>query len=284
MAMEITQARREGGAKRHAPAACMHGANPDHACKRTTPAPPPPPPQVLISAQHQDTSVRTAAEEQLRQFQEQNFPGFLASLSAELASAAKPPDSRRLAGLILKNALDAKDDVRKRALHQRWTALDPALQQHVRDAALATLRSDVPEVRHTAAMVVAKIAAIDLPLKTWPALIQALLHNTSAQPCDPGARQASLDAMGLVCEEMSQLKEEVLTPQEVNMILTAVVAGMAATEPDSMRLAGISALCNCIEFAEHNFENENERNVLMQVGPTICSERRVLGAVARVPG
>jgi importin subunit beta-1 len=221
--------------------------------------------QFLLNAQNLDTGIRTAAEEQLKLFQEQNFPSFLASLAAELANNAKHADSRRLAGLLMKNMLDAKEDVRKRELHQRWLALEPALRQYVRDALLATLHSDVPDVRHTTAMVLAKVAAIDLPRKEWPTLIQALLQSMGAQPPVPGTRQATLEAMGYVCEEMGAIKEQVLSPQEVNMILTAVVAGMAATEPNECRLAATNALCNAIEFAEHNFENDAERNMVMQV-------------------
>ena len=221
----------------------------------------------LVSAQNPDASVRIAAEEQLKLFQEQNFPGFLASLAAELGNNAKPADSRRLAGLIIKNTLDAKEDVRKRELHARWLALDPALKTHIRDAVITTLHSDIPDVRHTAAMVVAKVAAIDLPRKEqgWPNLIQALLANIGAQPPVTGTRQATLEAMGYVCEEMASMKDEVLSPPEVNMILTAVVAGMSPTEPNESRLAATTALCNAIEFATANFENDQERNMLMQV-------------------
>jgi importin subunit beta-1 len=114
-------------------------------------------------------------------------------------------------------------------------------------------------------MVVAKVAAIDLPRKEWPTLIQALLANIGAVPPVTGTRQATLEAMGYVCEEMAAQNDEVLTPQEVNMILTAVVAGMSSTEPNESRLAATTALCNAIEFAVHNFENDNERNMLMQV-------------------
>lgn len=233
--------------------------------------------QILGHAQHMDAGVRSAAEAQLKQFQEQNFPGFVASLSAELSNNAKPADSRRLAGLIMKNMLDAKEEARKRELHARWVSLDPQLRQHVRDALLATLHADVADVRHTAAMVIAKIAAIELPRKDWPALIQALLHNTGAQPPVPGTRTASLEAMGYICEEMAAIKDQVLSPQEVNMILTAVVAGMGASEPDESRLAATTALCNAIEFAEHNFDNDQERNMVMQVvcQGTVSSEIRI---------
>ncbi|KAJ9518220.1 hypothetical protein QJQ45_010161 [Haematococcus lacustris] len=232
---------------------------------------------ILLQAQSADTAQRSAAEEQLRAFQDQNFPGFLASLATELANHGKPADSRRLAGLMLKNALDAKDDARKRELYARWQATDPALRQHVRDALLATLASEAADVRHTAAMAVAKVAAVDLPRQEWPTLISTLLSNMNAQPVSTGTRQATLEAMGYVCEEMAQVKNDVLTPSEINMILTAVVAGMGDTEPNESRLAATVALGNAIEFAHHNFENEGERNYLMQVvcQGTQASELRI---------
>lgn len=57
-----------------------------------------------------------------------------------------------------------------------------------------------------------------------------------------------------------------LAPEQINMVLTAVVAGMRPDEPsDDARLAATTALQNAIEFAEHNFDNESERNYIMQV-------------------
>lgn len=66
-------------------------------------------------------------------------------------------------------------------------------------------------------------------------------------------------------------QEVVLEPAEVNQILTAVVAGMHQDEPVmETRLAATQALCNAVEFAEHNFDNEQERNYIMQVGGRRC--------------
>jgi importin subunit beta-1 len=60
---------------------------------------------------------------------------------------------------------------------------------------------------------------------------------------------------------------QVLAADQINMILTAVVAGMRPDEPsDDARLAATVALQNAIEFAEHNFDTEQERNYIMQVG------------------
>jgi importin subunit beta-1 len=68
---------------------------------------------LLGNAQSPDANVRNQAEQQLKQLQEQQYPSFLLSLATELGNNEKPIDARRLAGLILKNTLDAKDEARK---------------------------------------------------------------------------------------------------------------------------------------------------------------------------
>jgi len=234
--------------------------------------------QLLLQAQDPDATVRNQAERNLRDFQEQNYPSFLASCAAELSNVNKPPDSRRLAGLVLKNSLDAKDDARKFELQQRWSAVDPGLRGQIREALLSTLQMDPQDVRHTAALVLAKVAAIDLPHQEWPNLVGALLANMSAQPPNQGVRQATLEALGYVCEEMGLIKEDVLSADQINMILTAVVSGMRPDEPSSdVRLAATTALNNAIIFAEHNFENEQERNYIMQMvcQGTVANDSRI---------
>lgn len=69
--------------------------------------------ELLQAAQSPDFNVRSQAEASLKNLETQDLPSFLYSLSAELANNEKPPDARRLAGLILKNTLDAKDEARK---------------------------------------------------------------------------------------------------------------------------------------------------------------------------
>lgn len=85
----------------------------------------------------------------------------------------------------------------------------------------------VPDVQgdagHTAALVIAKVAAVELPRKEWPELIQALLANMAAAPSTKELRQSTLEALGYICEELSLLEDDYLSQQEVNAILTAVV-------------------------------------------------------------
>jgi importin subunit beta-1 len=230
---------------------------------------------LLVTAAQGNAAAREA-ESQLNLFQQNDYPGYIASLAAELQNSGKPADSRRLAGILLKNSLDARDDARKLELQAKWGQLPADLRTNIKTSLLTTLSSDQPDVRHTAAMVTAKVAAIELPHKQWPDLVTSLINTMGSQPASGGLKQATLEALGYICEEMAMIKEEVLTPAEVNMILTAVVAGMRPDEQNmDIRLAATNALSNAIEFAEHNFENEQERNYIMQM---VCH-----GTVAQHP-
>ena len=68
---------------------------------------------LLQAAQSPDAGVRNQAEQTLTSLQQGQYAELCVGLSAELADSSKPVDARRLAGLILKNTLDAKEEARK---------------------------------------------------------------------------------------------------------------------------------------------------------------------------
>lgn len=57
------------------------------------------------------------------------------------------------------------------------------------------------EIRHTSAQVIAKIAGAEIPKKQWPDLVQNLQNNVAGGVA-PGLKQATLEALGYVCEEV----------------------------------------------------------------------------------
>jgi len=236
---------------------------------------------ILAATQSPDAALRVSAEEQLKAAQESNYAGFLTSLAGEIANEQKPPETRRLAGLILKNALDARDDARKAELQEKWVALDNGTRGQIKAAVWAMLGSSVSEIRHTCAQVIAKIAGAEVPKKLWPDLVQNLQSNVATGTV-PGLKHATLEALGYVCEEV---QAEDLEEAEVNAMLTAVVQGMRKEEPDNeVRLAATIALANALHFAESNFERDNERNYIMQVTceATVCPDVRVRQAAYEV--
>ncbi|XP_058095845.1 importin subunit beta-1-like isoform X1 [Magnolia sinica] len=229
--------------------------------------------QILLNAQAVDGTVRKHAEETLKQFQDQNLPGFLFSLSGELANNDKPVDSRKLAGLILKNTLDAKEQHRKFELVQRWLSLDSAVKAQIKGCLLQTLSSPVLDARSTASQVIAKIAGIELPHNQWPDLITSLLSNINQLQVH--VKQATLETLGYLCEEVSS---DVIDQEQVNKILTAVVQCMNSSEGSTdVRLAATRALYNALGFAHANFTNDMERDYIMRVvcEATLCPEVKI---------
>mmetsp|Transcript_25568 Transcript_25568/g.35285 ORF Transcript_25568/g.35285 Transcript_25568/m.35285 type:complete len:852 (+) Transcript_25568:355-2910(+) len=225
---------------------------------------------LLLNAQNPDPAARKAAEETIQNFQETDYGNFFLQFVGELANNDKPIEVRTLAGLILKNALDAKDEARKKHLQDKWVALDANIRGQVKMCLLATLQSPVKSAGHTTAQVVAKVASIELPLKQWPELLPGLMSHMQTD-----AKQATLESLGYICEE---LDGDILEQAHVDQVLTAVVQGMRKEEPDNeVRLAAATALYNALDFVEDNFKKDQERNYIMQVTceATQCQDTRV---------
>lgn len=103
-------------------------------------------------------------------------------------------------------------------------------------------------------------------------------------------RKAALITIGYICETDDANLRASLS-QHSNAILTAVVQGARKEETnDSIRLAALTALGDSLEFVKTNFENEGERNYIMQV---ICEatqasdsaiQQNAFGCLARIMG
>lgn len=128
---------------------------------------------------------------------------------------------------------------------------------------MKTLASKDGRAGQSAAQFISSIAAIEIPKNEWPQLMSVLVANvgTGAEHL----KQASLATIGFICEtEDAELRDSLV--QHSNAILTAVVQGARKEETNlDVRLAAIIALSDSLEFVRTNFDNEGERNYIMQV-------------------
>lgn len=220
--------------------------------------------QVLEGTLSPDATIRQNAELQLTQAAEADFSGYLTILAQELANERAQSHIRTAAALALKNAFSAREHARLRQVQDRWlTQVDPNIKTQVKALALKTLSSNDSRAGHASAQFIASIAAIEIPRDMWPELMQTLVNNVGE-----GAdhqKQASLTAIGFICDtDEAELRDSLA--QHSNAILTAVVQGARKEETnDDVRNAAISALSDSLEFVRTNFENEGERNYIMQV-------------------
>ncbi|KAF2860229.1 ARM repeat-containing protein [Piedraia hortae CBS 480.64] len=245
--------------------------------------------QVLSSTLAADPAIRSQAEQQLHAAAEANFEGYLQTLSTELANEQAQSQVRIAAGLALKNSFSSRDYSRLRQVQNRWlTQIHPQTKSAVKALALQTLGSPDTKAGQSAAQFIASIAAIELPRGQWPELMPTLVQNVGAD--SDATKQSSLVAMGFICESDDQDLRESLA-QHSNAILTAVVQGARKEEPNQdARNAAISALGDSLEFVRSNFENEGERNYIMQVvceatqAPDTRIQQGAYGCLNRIMG
>ncbi|KAJ2717299.1 karyopherin Kap95 [Coemansia spiralis] len=220
--------------------------------------------EILAGTLSPDASIREQATRALEDAESGSFvrPQYVLSLVQELASEGAQPPVRSAAGIALKNALTARDEARQEQHSQRWLQVDDAVRSQVKQGVLVTLGSENRQATTAAAQAIAAITATELPQGQWADVIATLLQNVTTT--STSLKIASLQTIGFICESINP---EVLATQS-NTILTAVIQGANAEEPSQeVRYAAITALLNSLEFVRQNFENEGERNVIMQ---TVC--------------
>ncbi|KAF2843745.1 importin beta-1 subunit [Patellaria atrata CBS 101060] len=220
--------------------------------------------QVLKSTLSPDAAIRTNAENQLKQAEAADFSGYLTTLAQELANEQAEADIRSAAALALKNSLSARDFTRLREVQERWVGqIDNNIKSSIKALALKNLSSSSTLLGQSTAQFIASIAAIELPRNLWPELLPTLVEHVGTG--SDNLKQASLTTIGYICESEDADLRESLT-QHSNAILTAVVQGARKEETNSkVRGAAITALSDSLEFVRSNFENEGERNYIMQV-------------------
>ena len=91
---------------------------------------------------------------------------------------------------------------------------------------------------------VAEIAGSEGPREDWRDLIESLLHSMMQADSLASLKQATLETLGYVCEEISHQERK---QNEVNAILTAIMN--LAQYPAEIRLAAAEMPHNALGFA-----------------------------------
>eukprot|EP00123_Amoebidium_parasiticum_P016581 comp23506_c0_seq1/m.39386 comp23506_c0_seq1/g.39386 ORF comp23506_c0_seq1/g.39386 comp23506_c0_seq1/m.39386 type:complete len:883 (-) comp23506_c0_seq1:641-3289(-) len=218
--------------------------------------------EVLQQTISPDQNARLAATQYLENAAQQNMPMFLGALAVELAKESNPELARQAAGLQLKNQLTSKDDNQRIALHQRWLGIDAQTRNEIKAQLLHALNSSSKGVGATSAQAVAAMAMAELPQGQWMELVPSLLQFATDPNSSENLKQATLETIGYMCEEI----DPSILLHYANPILTAIINGMRKEEPsNSVKLAATTALLNSLEFIKNNFDNDGERNYIMQV-------------------
>lgn len=217
--------------------------------------------QILEKTVSPDKNELYSAKTFLEQAAENNLPEFLKALSDVLAQPGNSNVARMAAGLQLKNHLTSKDESIKEQYQRRWLTFQADIRDYIKKNILDALGTENSRPS-SAAQCVAYVAVTELPVGQWNYLIDALVNNVVHDKSTEIQREATLEAIGYICQDINF---EVLE-QQSNQILTAIIHGMRKIEPSNhVRLAATNALHNSLEFTKANFEKAAERNYIMEV-------------------
>ncbi|ULU11419.1 hypothetical protein L3Y34_015100 [Caenorhabditis briggsae] len=192
---------------------------------------------------------------------QQDFPVFVQCLSMILRTQQCESFVRQAAGLQLKNVLCAKETETRTGYLQRWLQLTTEVREQVKQNVTGTLGTE-PSRPSIAAQCVAAIACAELPQNLWPNVIQLLKSNVTEPASGEMLKESSLETLGYICQDIDPRHLEA----KANDVLTAIIHGMRPEEGSAnVRFAATNALLNSLEFTKTNFDNEAERNIIMQV-------------------
>ena len=216
--------------------------------------------QVLMNACSQELGLRQEAENNLKQFEANNYANYLGYLSAELGSPQKPAQARQLAGLCLKNALTSRDEQQDAILQERWVVVDEPTRNKIKSLLMETLGAADKIPRRSAALAISKIARIEVPRGLWSTVVPTLcdsIQKTSSLELMEGSYQA----LGYVCEDCPQSLEG-----QSGFVLTAIAKGLDPSQTHvGIKLAATVALSNCLQFISDKFVVKDTRDLIIKM-------------------
>eukprot|EP00211_Chloroparvula_japonica_P005302 CAMPEP_0119121914 /NCGR_PEP_ID=MMETSP1310-20130426/2329_1 /TAXON_ID=464262 /ORGANISM="Genus nov. species nov., Strain RCC2339" /LENGTH=875 /DNA_ID=CAMNT_0007111509 /DNA_START=167 /DNA_END=2794 /DNA_ORIENTATION=+ len=215
---------------------------------------------VLAAGLSNNLEERRAAEAEINKLLAENMGMMLATLTNEAVITTRRPETRMMAGTVLRNAISASSTSERIRKNAAWLALNGELRTLIKNNLVKAMSDPTYALADSAAQSVAKIAVIELPENAWEELIPGLLTFIRKNAAE-GLRVATLSCLGYICEEVPP---EALA-QKSDDILTAIVGGMQSQGGPQCMLAATKAFNASLSFIEGNFKVPQERVMIMSV-------------------
>ncbi|XP_063901613.1 importin subunit beta-1-like [Zophobas morio] len=158
--------------------------------------------QILEATISPDQNISGKALQYLQDALKSDLPGFLNVLTIEIANESNTPTVRMAASLFVKNQLAMRDEASRKELHNRWLQVNAQSRKQIKNNLLKTLATPHTIVGRSVAQAVSSIAQAELPNNQWPELIQLLLYNATHSNNNFYLQQATIEALGFICEEI----------------------------------------------------------------------------------
>ena len=229
--------------------------------------------QLLLQAQSADQVQRNNGMIAISSLAENNLSSFLIEMGKRLSDETKDSKIRVLSAILIKNSLLHTEKYR-----QKWkTEISKEEKDKIKLLVLSTLASSKKEIRTIASTVISSISKIDTPItETWPELLPSLTNNAFNE--DINMKLSAIEALGYVCEELN-LKS--IDSSNVDKIMNALIQNLIKAENNKQVIIQVlKALYYAIRLAQKNFENNNERKIIMnaifQIGDKYSEDEDII--------
>lgn len=220
---------------------------------------------ILEQALSIDEQARQNSQQLLQQEKQKSPETFCLELSRILASESISEATRQLAGILLKNTLLNLNN--EDFLKTFWDSVTSESKNEIRLNALGTLACDKRQVRLSAAQAVSSIAKQDLSRNNWREIIDILVTNARNE--NLAFKEASLITLGYICDG---LDASILNTLEVNSIISSIALSMTPSESNTnIKIIAFKAFKNSLRFAKKNFEVQQEREYIVQLISSGCT-------------
>ena len=197
------------------------------------------------------------------------------SLAQILAADGADESLRYQAGLFCKNLFVKRETSEQAEVNQVWLTLDNNVRNQIKQTSMQVLGSTSKLARKGAAAMVARLAVIEISAGQWLDLIDLLTSTATKTEIAAELRATALQTLGWICEDivavLAAMQATSETPIENHLenhiaaVLTAVVFGMRPEEDSAVRAVAARALYNTLEFAHSSFEEQRDRDHLMEI-------------------
>jgi importin subunit beta-1 len=206
-----------------------------------------------------DPTDQQRALSYIDQASRENFPEFVKQLATILANPQNVAFARQVAGLQLNDVLILNEGGRKILDQQRWDSLPEDIKNHVKQFIIQTLGTESRP--SSATQCIAAIASAEIPNRQWLNVIDILKANVTTPESSELLKESSLETIGYIFQSLPPSFMEPLA----NKVLNAIVVGMREAEGSMyVKLAATGALYNLLKATYDNFQNETERNSIME--------------------
>ena len=193
--------------------------------------------------------IRKAAENEITRLSDENLGQFFIELSKKISTESEKKAVRQVSATVIKMILD------KSKYAEIWLKLSEDIKQTIKNNILSTLASEMIDIRKSAALALAGICKIEIPMKQWLNIFD-ILSNTS-QNENLYIQLSSLTALEYIYEE---IKKSNIPNETVAKLLNTYYSLLTREKADpQLSLATLNSVDKFLPFINDFINDTNSK-------------------------